>query len=76
MKKAGFVLLTLVVLGFGMFLIWGKVSGHVRDWLTPVNQDPVPTMTATKGSYKLIVPADGELLGLSTIPVMTPRDGL
>jgi HlyD family secretion protein len=72
-KKAGFVLLTLVVLGFGMFLIWGKVSGHVRDWLTPVNQDPVPTMTATKGSYKLIVPADGELLGLSTIPVMTPR---
>jgi RND family efflux transporter MFP subunit len=72
-KKTGLVLLLLVVLGFGMYLIWGKVSGSVREWLTPPDQDPVPTMTATKGSYKLIVPAEGELLGLSTIPVMTPR---
>ncbi len=73
MKKVGFVLLTLVVLGFGMYLMWGKVSDRVRDWLTPVNQEPVPTMTASKSSYRIVIPAEGELIGLSTTPVMTPR---
>ncbi|MFZ0428434.1 MAG: efflux RND transporter periplasmic adaptor subunit [Acidobacteriota bacterium] len=73
MKKAGLVLLTLIVLGFGTYLMWGSVSERVRDWLTPANQEPVPTMTAEQQTYRLIVPADGELLGLSTTPVMTPR---
>lgn len=73
MKKAGLVLLTLVVLGLGTYFMWAKVSDRVRGWLTPVDEEPVPTLTAEMRPYHLIVPGDGELLGLSTTPVMTPR---
>jgi multidrug efflux pump subunit AcrA (membrane-fusion protein) len=53
--------------------LWGQISERVQLLITPQAGDPVPTVVVEGRSYHLVVPSSGELLGLSTTPLMTPR---
>ena len=43
------------------------------EWLWPAEQDPLPTLTVQARDYVVAVPAAGELIGLQTVTVSSPR---
>jgi RND family efflux transporter MFP subunit len=63
----------VMVVAVSGFFLWGQISERVQLLIRPVAADPVPTVTVENRAYRLLVPSSGELLGLSTTPVMTPR---
>jgi HlyD family secretion protein len=63
-------LLALTVAGY---FFWSDVTTFVSGVLTFQQPDPVPTLRLEPKAYRLAVPARGELLGLRTTPVPTPR---
>jgi len=70
------VLVSIFVVGIVVvsgYFLWGQISERVQLLVAPPKDDPVPTVTVESRSYRLVVPSSGELLGLSTTPVMTPR---
>jgi len=73
MKKLLAIAILLAGLGTAGFLMWDKLVAGVAGWVSPSQKDPVPTMRAELRDYRLQVPALGELVGLKTVPVITPR---
>ncbi|HUV13812.1 MAG TPA: efflux RND transporter periplasmic adaptor subunit, partial [Acidobacteriota bacterium] len=56
-----------------VYAFWEPVSKRVTNILLPSEERPVPLITLKKEHHRLIVPAEGELAGLETVAVSTPR---
>jgi HlyD family secretion protein len=58
---------------FGVFIhrnsLWTRVTGV----LAASEEDPVPVCTAKLGGFAVAIPAEGEITGLQSEPVRTPR---
>lgn len=63
----------LVLLGAVIVLSKDYVAEQAEAWLNPAEEDTVPTIQIQARDYQLRIPTRGELSGLQTIPVMTPR---
>ena len=73
MRKVLASLSVVAVVAVSGYFLWGQISERVQLLIRPPEAEPVPTVTVENRSYRLLVPSSGELLGLSTTPVMTPR---
>lgn len=50
-----------------------RVVEATSTFFAPQNLEPVPTMVAKRTPFTLKLPAIGEIIGLETVPVPTPR---
>lgn len=67
------ILFALGVLGGIGWWFWSPVSAYVSGWVRPPDHEPVPTLILEERPFRLVVPAQGHLLGLRTIPIQVPR---
>jgi len=73
MKKFLVGALVIVLVSAGVYAFWEPISRRITDILLPLEDRPVPLVTLRKEHHRLIIPAEGELAGLETVAVSTPR---
>ena len=73
MKKFLVGTLVIVLVSAGVYAFWEPISRRITDILLPLEERPVPLVTLRKEHHRLIIPAEGELAGLETVAVSTPR---
>jgi HlyD family secretion protein len=72
-KVLAVALSLLLLIGAGGYFFRHDLTSAVSDLLPLGKSDSVPVLMIEPRSYRLAVPARGELLGLKTTPVLTPR---
>ncbi len=65
--------LVVALVSVGVYAFWDPISRRVANILLPVEERSVPLITLKKEHHRLIVPTEGELAGLETVTVSTPR---
>jgi HlyD family secretion protein len=74
MKKILSIVVVAAVVVAGAWWFFGSASAKpLLAWLWPAEADPLPVQTIRQQDYAVIVPAEGELTGLDTVTVSTPR---
>lgn len=73
MKRLLVGALVVALVSVGVYAFWEPITRGVTSMLLPLQERPVPMITLKKGHHRLIVPAEGELAGLETVSVSTPR---
>ena len=74
MKKAISIVFVIGLVGVGAWWFFGSSTAKpLLEWLWPAEQDPLPTLTVQEREYAVTVPAAGELIGLQTVTVSSPR---
>ncbi len=73
MKRLLAGVLVVVLVSVGVYAFWEPISRRVANILLPIEERPVPLITLKKEHHRLIIPAEGELAGLETVAVSTPR---
>jgi multidrug efflux pump subunit AcrA (membrane-fusion protein) len=64
----------LVAAGIGGGFHYGDaIVQALAERLVPVEEESVPTVILQKRPFRMIVPAEGELKGFQTVPVICPR---
>ncbi len=69
------IVFLLFLIGIGIAILanreslWNSVSGVLAD----VEEDPIPLQVLARGPFELKVEAEGEIVGLKSVPVTTPR---
>lgn len=65
--------LALLLAGTGGFHYRHQAVERISAYLSPLEEDPVPTLKLERKNYRVTVFAPGELTGLQTTPIVTPR---
>ena len=74
MKKAISIVVVIGMAVAGAWWFFGSAAAKpLVEWLWPAEQDPLPTLTVREREYVVTVPAAGELIGLQTVTVSSPR---
>ena len=73
MKSTIVLFLTLATLGWTLAFFKDEIEELVAAPDSAVEDDPVPVRVVRGQHYRVVVPAEGELAGLKTTPVLTPR---
>ena len=57
----------------GLFLFRDQVFAAFTDVFLSANEEPIPELTLTQREFQLEIPSFGEIVGMETVPVPTPR---
>ncbi len=72
MKRLGIAILSIVAVAVAIFYYWGSIVQALAERLVPIEQESVPTLTLHKRPFRMVVPAEGELKGFQTVPLLGP----
>ena len=73
MKSAVVLFLILVTFGSAVVFFRDQIEGLIAAPVSSTEDDPVPVKVMGGQDYRVVVPTEGELAGLKTTPVLTPR---
>jgi multidrug efflux pump subunit AcrA (membrane-fusion protein) len=72
MKRFGIAVLFIVAVTAGAFYYGDAIVQALAKRLLPVEEKSVPTVTLQKRAFGIVVPAQGELKGFQTVPLLGP----